>query len=458
MKRREPADHALGCAPPPQVAESPAKATLFARGALGRAGDPDPAPVREPAKPYAKIGAGERFRIAMVAACPMPARRGTPLRIERLAEALAARGHDVELIAYHVADGPQTLRVPVHRIFRRPVYWRMPVGPSLRKLAVYDPALSWKLSRVLAGRQFDVIHAHHVEGLLVALPARLLHRVPVVYDAHTMLSAELPSYAARLARSVFGALGGWLDGAVPRRADHVVAVTSDIRDRLVRAHRLEPDRVSVVTNGVETGCFRVEAAPRADGLTRLIYTGTLAPYQNVDLLLEAFARARRARQDLRLCFSVSSSFEPYEAAARRLGVREAIEVLADGFAELPMRLAASAIAVLPRMNCPGIPQKLLNYMAAGKAIVASAGSAKVLEHERTGLIVANGDVSGFADAVLRLAADPRLVEALGRAARETVEKEFSWEKAAEKMEPVYDRLVSTARSARDGGSARRDHA
>ena len=256
----------------------------------------------------------------MVAACPMPARRGTPLRIERLAEALTARGHRVELITYHVADGPQPLGIPVHRIFTRPMYWRMPVGPSLRKLALYDPALSWKLTSVLSAARFDVIHAHHVEGLLVALPVRWRHRVPLVYDAHTMLSAELPSYATGLTRSAFAAVGSWLDGALPRRADHVVAVTSDIRDRLVGAQGLEPDRVSVVTHGVETDCFRVASPPSQDGVVRLIYTGTLAAYQNVDLLLEAFAKARRTRRDLRLCFSVSSSFEPYEQMARRLGI------------------------------------------------------------------------------------------------------------------------------------------
>ena len=401
---------------------------------------------------------GERFRIAMVAACPMPARRGTPLRVERLAEALAARGHHVELITYHVADGPQPLGVPVHRIFARPVYWRMPVGPSFRKLALYDPALSWKLGRVLAARRFDAIHAHHVEGLLVALPVRLRHRLPLVYDAHTMLSAELPSYATGLTRSAFAAVGGWLDGVLPRRADHVVAVTSDIRDRLVAAHGLKADRISVVTNGVETDCFRVDAPPRVDGLVRLIYSGTLAPYQNIDLLLEAFAKARRVRRDLRLCFSVSSSFAPYEQTARRLGVREAIDVLPDGFGELPLRLAGSEIAVLPRVSCPGIPQKLLNYMAAGKAIVASAGSAKVLEHERTGLVVTDGDVNGFADAMLRLAGNPQLAAELGRTARETVAKEFSWERAAEKMEGVYERLATTAQSAPGGARARRGHA
>jgi glycosyltransferase involved in cell wall biosynthesis len=238
----------------------------------------------------------------------------------------------------------------------------------------------------------------------------------------------------------------------------VVAVTSDIRDRLVRAHGLDASRISVVTNGVESARFRVDSPPPRDGLIRLFYSGTLAPYQDIDLLLGAFARARQVRQDLRLCLSVSSSFEPYEATARRLGVREAIEVLVDGFAELPLRLAAAAVAVLPRTACPGIPQKLLNYMAAGKAIVASVGSAKVLEHERTGLVVANGDVNGFADAVLRLAGNPVLGKELGARAREMVEREFSWERAAEKMEPVYARLKAIERSARAGGSGQRGHA
>ncbi len=386
----------------------------------------------------------QRLRIAMVAACPMPARRGTPLR--------------VELITYHIEDEPQPLGFPVHRIFPHPVYWRMPVGPSFRKLALYDPALAWKLSRVLTERRFDLIHAHHVEGLLAALPSRWLRRLPLVYDAHTMLSAELPSYAHGLTRRAFGAVGGWLDGAIPRRADHVVAVTSDIRDRLVWVHRLQADRISVVTNGVETECFRADAPPREDGVVRLIYTGTLAPYQNIDLLLAAFARARQVRRDLRLCFSVSSSFEPYEARARQLGVRESIEVLADRFGELPQRLAAAVIAVLPRVSCPGIPQKLLNYMAAGKAIVASAGSAKLLQHERTGLVVADGDVQAFAGAMLRLAADPALAQQLGRRARSTVEQEFSWRRAAQRMETAYALLLATTRSARDEARGRRGRA
>jgi glycosyltransferase involved in cell wall biosynthesis len=389
-----------------------------------------------------------QFRVAMIAACPMPARRGTPLRIERLTEALIARGHHVELITYHVSDDAQTLSFPVHRIFNKRVYWRMPAGPNLRKLSLYDPALAVKVWRVLGGSRFDVIHAHHLEGLLVALPSRVRHGVPIVYDAHTMLSSELPSYGPSFTKRVVSTVGRLFDGVLPSSADHVATVTADIKDRLTARHGMSPDRISVVTNGVEMECFRVDAAPRSDGLTRLIYTGTLARYQDVDLLLEAFAIARRWRQDLRLCMAASSPFGPYEALARKLGIRDAIEILPGDFEDLPRQLAESAMAVLPRMHCDGIPQKLLNYMAAGKGIVCSEGSAKLLEHERTGLVVPNGDVNAFAASIARLAADPQYATTLGRAARDYVERNYSWDQAAERLERIYARLVPGAAVAR----------
>jgi len=142
--------------------------------------------------------------------------------------------------------------------------------------------------------------------------------------------------------------------------------------------------------------------------------------------------------------AVSSPFDPYEALAKKLGIRDAIELIPDSFEQLPQQLADSAVAVLPRMHCDGIPQKLLNYMAAGKGIVCSAGSAKLLEHDRTGLIVPNGDVHAFAAAILRLAEDPEFAQELGLAAREYVERNYSWDQAAERLERIYAQVVPVA--------------
>ncbi|MCB2052665.1 MAG: glycosyltransferase family 4 protein [Geminicoccaceae bacterium] len=386
------------------------------------------------------------FRIAMVAACPFPARRGTPLRIERLADALQARGNEVEVVTYHLCDEPSSTGYPVHRIRGRTVVRSLPPGPTVRKLALYDPLLARLIRRILTARPFDVIHAHHFEGVITAHWARDAASPPLVYDAHTMLHSELPSYSSGIGADLSRRFGGLLDGRLPRLADHVVTVTDDIRDRLVQREGLDPSRVTTCMNGVELDYFASAAEARPLNSGRIIYTGTLAAYQGFDLLLEAFAKALAVRSDLRLVCAASSSFAPYEKRVRELGIRHAIELEADSFAKLPGRLAAAQVAVLPRTACDGIPQKLLNYMAAGKAIVASRGSAKTIEDGRTGLVVENDDAEAFAQAILRLCDDQELAAGLGRAARAHVEAHCSWDETARLCEEVYAGLILPAAS------------
>ena len=377
----------------------------------------------------------------MVAACPLPARRGTPLRIERLAEALARRGHDIHLVTYPVAGVDAKLALPVHRPFRRCRIKSLPPGPSFRRLVLYDPALALTLRPLLARGGFDLVHAHHVEGMLATGTFARRVGLPLIFDAHTSLDSELPTFCpggfARPARW----LGGWLDGLVARRADHVIAVTSDLRSVLITRRDVAPERISVIGNGVELERFAPRGADAPNRPVRIVYSGTLASYQNIDLLLRVFARARELRPELRLLLSVSTSFAPYEALAREVGVADGIDLVADDFALLPARLASAAVAVLPRVQCEGIPQKLLNYMAAGQAIVASAGSAKLIEHERSGLVVPNHDVEAFACALVRLIEEPALAQALGREAHAYVRRHCSWDAAAERCEQVYGRLA-----------------
>ena len=68
----------------------------------------------------------------------------------------------------------------------------------------------------------------------------------------------------------------------------------------------------------------------------------------------------------------------------------------------------------------------------------------MLENERTGLIVPNGDVNAFAAAIIRLAADPALCESLGNAAHDYVERNCSWNQAAERLERIYAGVVPPA--------------
>jgi len=383
------------------------------------------------------------LRIAMVAACPFPYPRGTPIRILRMAEALALRGHDVHVVTYHLGEEVGETPVRVHRIPHVPAYRRFAPGPTYGKLLVLDPLLWQALRRVLRQHHFDVIHAHHYEGLLVAHAARRPGGPPVIYDAHTLLGTELPHYRLGLGKRVLGRIGAWLDRTLPGRAEHVITVTRTLRDRLVASGAVPEDRITVAENGVEFSLFEGPPPPRSTEWKTVIFSGNLAPYQGVEHLLRAFQIVLRQRQDVRLRIVTEDEPTSAEDLAQALGIREHVDITRIGFDGVPAHLRAADVAVNPRVQCDGVPQKLMNYMAAGCPIVSFPGSAAHLRHGVTGWIVESADPAALANGVLHLLDTPELARDLGRAAREAARRDFSWERTAEKVENVYRRMLRT---------------
>ena len=85
------------------------------------------------------------YRIAMVAACPFPYPRGTPVRIYRMAQTLAELGQDVHVITYHLGNETESRNFAIHRIPNLKFYQKVGPGPTYVKLLVIDPFLTYKL-------------------------------------------------------------------------------------------------------------------------------------------------------------------------------------------------------------------------------------------------------------------------------------------------------------------------
>lgn len=392
---------------------------------------------------------GRPLRVAVIAACPFPLARGTPVRVLRLSEALADRGHDVHVFSYHLGSGPVGKGVGVHRIANVPSYQKLGPGPSFRKLVQLDPMLAGLTRRAHREHPFDVMHAHHYEGLMVGAVARLGRRVPLVYDAHTMLTNELPSYSLGLPMFAKRGLSRTLDRLLPALADHTICVSQKIRDTLVNEIGMRDERVSVMANGVEFEHFdpAPHAPPSVSGPQRVIFTGNLAAYQGVDHLLRAFALARRQVQDARLAIGTDDRFDAYEALSAELRIREAIDILpSPTFDELPRLLASAHVAVNPRVDCDGVPVKLLNYMASGRAVVSFGGSAPGVTHLKDGWLARSGDAESMAEGMVALLKDGELRQRMGAAAREYVGAHSRWASVAERSEAVYRRLMATQRA------------
>lgn len=396
-----------------------------------------------------KPAPGKRsYRIAMVAACPFPVPRGTPTRILRMAETLAGRGHDVHVVTYHLGHELANTRLSVHRTAKLPTYNRVSPGPSLQKLLLLDPLLAARLVGVVRRYDIELIHAHHFEGVLSAWPAARLFGKPLIFDAHTLLESELPSYRIGLSARVKIRLGRVLDRYVPRLATSIIAVSDEIKTKLVQRWGIDAGRIAVIPNGVEVELFENGPADRGGReaeVRTLVFAGTLAGYQRVDMLLSVFARVCRARNDVRLVMLTTADFAPYEGLARQLGIRDRIEVVPCDFSELPRRLVRADIGLSPRTECDGLPQKILNYMAAGLPVVASAGSAKHLQHGVHGLVVPDNDEQAFAGAILEILDDPEAARRYGENARAFVKTNLSWERNAQDTERVYETLMCQGR-------------
>ena len=390
---------------------------------------------------------GRSLRIAVVAACPFPIGRGTPVRILRLTEALAARGHQIEVFTYHLGEALTDPPFKVHRIAPWRAYAYTGPGPTLGKIFGLDPRLARKLARSLTGARFDLVYAHHYEALLIALAVRP-RGLPVVYDAHTLLRSELPLYKLGLPPALMGAIGGMLDRFLPRQADHVVSVSQEIVRLLGSDAGIPAERLTLAPNGLEPELFEVarSMSTEADG-ERVVFAGNLASYQGIDDLLLAVSLAARRRPRLRLQILSEDDFAPYQARAAAFGIADRLDVVRTRFAELPAQLARAGVAVNPRSVADGVPQKLLNYMAAGLPIVSFDGAAVDLRNEETGIVVPSGDVAAMADALCRCLSDPDYATRLGAEARRVARLRYSWPASARRVEEACLAVVARCATA-----------
>ena len=363
------------------------------------------------------------MRIALVLAGPYPDLRGSQVLVQQLADGIRGRGHAVHLVTYGAVGGA------------RP-------GPHAARIA-RDVALVARLWRTVRREAIDLIHAHNYEAAIASLMVGRATNRPVVYHGHNALAEELPLYfRARLARRLAHRLGRLLDAHVPRRADFCIAVTEELGEILRRRGVAASDLTCIAPAAAPRDAAAHRPRAGSDGL--VCYAGNLDGYQNLGFLLRSFARVRARVPAARLVLVTHAA-----PGALRRAVGPGVEIVrAASYDEVRARLDAADVAVSPRAERSGFPMKLLNYMAAGKAIVASAGCAKGLRDGVSGRVVPDGDEGAFAAAVVELLSDRAARARLGAAARRAVGDPRAWDGVLDRIEAVYRNLLAARGAAR----------
>jgi glycosyltransferase involved in cell wall biosynthesis len=208
----------------------------------------------------------------------------------------------------------------------------------------------------------------------------------------------------------------------------------------------------MVENGVDLARFSAlpRRAPVDPSRARFAFVGRLVDWKGVDLLLEALAALQsRVRVELEL-FGDGVERGALEARASALGLTERVHF--HGFlpqAEIACRLAELDGLVLPSVyECGGAV--VLEAMAMRLPVIATRwGGPEDYLDPSCGILIAPDSrasmVHELAQAMQRLAEDAPLRQALGRAGRRKVEREFDWERKVDRMLEIYQATLAADR-------------
>jgi glycosyltransferase involved in cell wall biosynthesis len=334
----------------------------------------------------------------------------------------------------------------VHVVTVPEAFWNFRELPTLVLNEVFhDEAL-----RVLAGRRASFVYQRYSLNNYAGL--RLARRldVPLVLE-YNGSEIWMNRHWGRPLK--YEPLSSKIEMLNMNGADLVVVVSRAMRDELV-GRGVAPDRILVNPNGVDPDRYSptidggsVRARLEFDGKVVIGFISTFQPWHGADVLARAFVTLMRDhpahRDSVRLLMIGTGSGL---AATRQIIADAGLEVTAH-FTGLVAQedgaqyLAACDILASPHVPNPdgspffGSPTKLFEYMAMGKAIVASNLDqlGELLRHGDTAWMVPPGDAGALASGLARLVQDPNLRTALGEAARRDVLAHHTWRTHVKKI-------------------------
>lgn len=340
-----------------------------------------------------------------------------------------------------------------------------PAGLTGANAALRTMGVDLEMAAACAGT--DVVHSHTWYANFAGHTAKLLHGVPHVVTAHS-LEPLRPWKAEQLGGGY--ALSSWCERTAFEAADAVVAVSEGMRRDVLTAYpAVNPDRVRVVHNGIDTAQYApdhgtdvVDRLGIDPALPSVVYVGRITRQKGLPYLLRA---ARDLPADTQLVLLAGAPDTPDIAAeveglvaelrAKRSGVVWVAEMLPKH--EVIQVLTHATVFVCPSVYEPmGIVN--LEAMACETAVVATAtgGIPEVVADGGTGLLVpieqaTDGSgrpldpdrfVADLAAAMNEMLADPARTADLGRAGRRRAVEHFSWDTIAARTLDLYRSLLA----------------
>jgi glycosyltransferase involved in cell wall biosynthesis len=383
-------------------------------------------------------------RIAYLAFEPFPNEKGSGTRIAELGRGLVEAGAEVHVVTLPGSRLPPPLGLVHHAL-------RVDNDNYLqRALAFRD-----QVARRLRSIRPDVIHFRGIFEGQAAMSHARRERALTLFEVNGLPSVELRYHHPAAASASFEAKLRAIEAELLSSSGAVITQSETTRRFLATRGLTAGTPCSVIPNAADPALFCPPESATRTGRLRLLYAGTLAPWQGVAELLMAVRRLSRA-VPVELCIAgrvARRHRRSIERVTRRLGLEASLE-LAGAVArrELASLVAASDICLAPlrrdlRNRIQGAsPIKLFEYMSAARPIVTTDLPCvrEIVEDERNALCVHTPRPAHLAAHLERLAADPALCARLGDAARRHIIAHATWDHRRRELARAYDALLASA--------------
>lgn len=382
----------------------------------------------------------------------VPLTHGGRIRSYHLARELARR-HEVTLFTFYAAE-PEDLHPTLQSIFSHVICIPLDIAEAqslpdllryagnLFSLKPYSAAkycrsaVARQLHELVSRERYDVIIC---DFLLTAAVLPWSDPTPKVLFTHN-IEARIWERHYRTSRNPIWKAVSYreyrtmarMEKHYVRRADHVLAVSETDRDFF--AQLADPARIHVIPTGVDVEYFR--PAPELEKPNTLVFTGSMDWMPNSDgiyfFVENILPRIRQRVPDVRLL--VVGRKPPAKVTA--LAERNASITVTGTVDDIRPYMNAGSVYIVPLWVGGGTRLKIFEAMAAGKAIVSTTIGAEGLPvHDGENILIAD-EPEAFSRHVTRLLLEQEERRRLGCAARQLVEKNYSWASATDRLEAV----------------------
>jgi len=304
---------------------------------------------------------------------------------------------------------------------------------TVRRASV--PGTMWRVAKVMRRFKPHLIHGHSIGPAVYAALGGLLTRAPVLTTWH---GQPVHSQSWSFARMLFN-----------RLTDRFVAVSDDVRQRLVADADVAPEKTCTIVNGID---FSPLNGARDAGVRKKLgipadafLFGTVGRLHYIKVqsrMLIALRKLLDKGHNAYLVLAGEGEMRgELERAIADLSIERRAKLLGT-WHEIPALLRALD-GFLLSSDREGVPLSLLEAMGAGVVPISTAvgGIPDIISHEGSGLLVAPGDVAGLGAAMERLITEPDLRQRLGVEAARSVRARFSLERMMDAYCKEYETLL-----------------